>query len=380
MDIFNLVSTEIFWGVEAWRFAVATFLIFLGLVSRSLIVHFFTRTIGRFAEQTEAQWDDDLVRLLPTPLSVGVQLLLWLVAIQFLNLPTEPMNLELYIRQGLQVAVGAAAIWFAFRVVDLICLALERFSDKTDSKLDDQLVPLARTTMKVIVTLAISVSIIQKLGYPVASIIASLGVGGLAFALAAKDTVANLFGSVVIFTDRPFQIGDAVEFAGIEGVVEEVGFRTTRIRRFDKSLVTVPNQTFSIEPIVNHSQRPVRRMDFVVGVSYETSASQMRTLLEAIRDIVETHDGIDQKFNFVHFSEFGDSALQIRVYCFTRSTVWTSFLEVQEDILLKIMECVERHGLEIAFPTQTLYLRRQPREQERLSPPPLPSGRSNRFN
>ena len=116
--------------------------------------------------------------------------------------------------------------------------------------------------------------VVQNLGYSVTSLIASLGVGGLALALAAKDTVANMFGSVVVFTDRPFQVGDWVEFAGIEGTVEEVGFRTTQLRRFDQSTVAVPNAMFSSTPIVNHSRRPLRRISMTVGVSYETSAEK----------------------------------------------------------------------------------------------------------
>lgn len=354
MEIF---AREVLWGVVVWRLAAATGIIFLGFLSRRIILGVFGRYLTKFAEKTAAKWDDDLVALMPTPLSVIVQLVLWLAAVELLDLPSDPVNLPLYLTQGLQVGVAVAVAWALLRLVDVLALAMARFSDKTESRLDDQLVPLVRKTLKVIVVITVFVMVVQNLGYSVTSLLASLGVGGLALALAAKDTVANLFGSVVVFTDRPFQVGDWVEFGGIEGTVEEVGFRTTRVRRFDKSLVTVPNQTFSITPITNHSERPIRRMAFDVGVTYETSPAQMRALLADLRALVSSHEGVDQGFNFVHFTQLGASSLLVRVYCFSKSTVWTEYLATQEDLLLRIMEIVEDNGLEMAFPTQTVYLR-----------------------
>lgn len=348
---------EVLWGVAVWRLAVAALIIFVGLLSRKLIIGVFNRSLASFASGTKAQWDDDLVEMLPTPLSIAVQLLLWYLAVGFLSLPKEPADIEDIVYQGLSIAISATVAWTLFRLVDVLSLAMERFSEKTESKLDDQIVPLIRKTAKVVVALTIFVMVVQNLGYSVTSILASLGVGGLAIALAAKDTMANLFGSVVIFTDRPFQIGDWVEFDGIQGDIEEVGFRTTRVRRFDKSLVTVPNSTFSTSSITNHSARPKRRVDITVGVTYETKPEQMGKLLEALRELVKTHEGLDRGFQFVHFCELGATSLNIRVYCFTVSTHWVTHLAVQEALLLRIMEIVSEHGLEMAFPTQTVYLR-----------------------
>lgn len=356
-ELGNLFTDPILWGVPAWRLAIAAIIIFLGFLSRKLIVGLFKRTLTSLAEGTKAQWDDDLVRMLPTPLSVAIQLVLWYFALGFLELPEEPLDIRAIAFQGIQIAVSATVAWTLFRLVDVLTLAMERFSAKTESKLDDQIVPLVRKTIKVVIAVTVFVMVVQNLGYSVTSLLASLGVGGLALALAAKDTVANLFGSVVIFTDRPFQVGDAVEFDGIAGDVEEVGFRTTRIRRFDKSLVTVPNATFSTTPITNFSARPKRRVDITVGVTYETKPDQLRKLVEELRQLVREHDGIDRGFQFVRFTELGASSLNIRIYCFTQSTHWVTHLSVQEALLFRIMEIVQEHGLEMAFPTQTVYLR-----------------------
>ena len=354
MDIF---STQILWGVSIWRLAVAALIIFLGLLSRKLVIGLFRRTLTSLAKGTKAQWDDDLVSMLPTPLSIAIQLVLWYFALGFLDLPTEPINARQIAFQGIQVAISLTVAWTLFRLIDVFTLAMERLSEKTESKLDDQIVPLVRKTFKVVVGVTIFVMVVNNLGYNITSLLASLGVGGLALALAAQDTVANLFGSVVIFTDRPFQVGDWVEFAGIQGDVEEIGFRTTRIRRFDKSLVTVPNSKFSTTPIVNHSARPKRRVDISVGVTYETKPDQMRKLLEAIRELVKTHEGLDRGFQFVHFTDMGATSLNIRVYTFTVSTHWVTHLAVVEQLQLRIMEIVSEQGLEMAFPTQTVYLR-----------------------
>ncbi len=353
----DVLSREVLWGVVVWRLAAATGIIFLGFLSRRLLMGIFAGTLKKFTEKTAAKWDDDLVALLPTPVSIIAQLLLWALAVEFLNLPEQPVDISLYLHQGLEVGVAIALAWTLMRLVDVLALAMGRLSEKTESRLDDQLVPMLRKTLKVVVVITIFVMVVQNLGYSVTSLVASLGVGGLALALAAKDTVANLFGSVVVFADRPFQVGDWVEFAGIEGTIEEVGFRTTRVRRFDKSLVVVPNQMFSTTPITNHSLRPIRRLAFDVGLTYETKAAEMRKMLDDLRDLVKNHEDIDQTFSFVQFTQLGDCSLNIRVYCFSKSTGWLEYLALQEDMLLRIMELVEANGLEMAFPTQTLYLR-----------------------
>ncbi|MEO1482456.1 MAG: mechanosensitive ion channel family protein [Myxococcota bacterium] len=354
----ELLNQPILWGVAPWRLVLAAVLIFGGLLSRKLIIAGFKGYLTRLAKKTKAEWDDELVRFVPAPLSALAQIGLWYIAARVLELPnTPPLEIRTYTMQGLEVAVWLSLIWLLFRLVDVLASTMARAADKTDSKMDDQLVPLLRRTLKLVIGITSGVMIAQNLGYSVTSLLASLGVGGLALALAAQDTVANFFGSVVVFTDRPFQVGDWVQFGAIEGTVEEVGFRTTTIRRFDKSSVMVPNSTFSSTPIVNHSRRELRRISMTLGVSYETTGEQMEELLKRLREVVKTHEGLDQGFNFVHFTGFGGSSLDIQVYCFSESTVWTTFLETQEALMLKFMAVVNEMGLEFAFPTQTVYLR-----------------------
>ncbi|MEO0812509.1 MAG: mechanosensitive ion channel family protein, partial [Myxococcota bacterium] len=354
MEIFE---TQILWGVAVWRVVAAAVLVFLGLLSRKLIAYAFSGYLKRLTENTKAEWDDELVLYVPGPLSALAQIGLWYLAATLLHIPSEPYDVQKLVMQGLELAVWLSLVWLTFRLVDVLAGTMARAADKTDSKIDDQLVPLIRRTLKIIVAVTAGIWVAQNLGYSVTSLIASLGVGGLALALAAQDTVANFFGSVVVFTDRPFQIGDWVQFGDIEGTVEEVGFRTTTIRRFDKSTVMVPNSTFSTSAITNHSRRSMRRISMTLGVSYETSGEQMSELLEKLREIVKSHEGLDQGFSFVHFTGFGGSSLDIQVYCFSESTDWVTFLKTQEALMLRFMAVVNEMGLEFAFPTQTVYLR-----------------------
>lgn len=353
----NFLYQEILWGVIVWRFALAVLIIFIGFASRRVIQHLFRGYLTRKVRGTQARWDDELIELAPAPLALVVQIFIWYLAALLLMLPREPVDVQDLVYQVLEIALAVSLTWLILRLIDVGANALARASAHTESKFDDQIIPLFRKTLKVVIVITIGIMIIQNMGYSVTSMIAGLGVGGLAIALAAKDTVANVFGSVVVFTDRPFHVGDWVEFSGIEGTVEEVGFRTTRIRRFDKSQVTVPNATFSSNAITNHSRRHIRRISMTVGVSYETNSGQMRQLLEDIRTLVAEHDAIDQGFHFVHFVAFGASSLDIQIYCFTKSTVWTEFLAAREDLMLKIMDRIAARGLEIAYPTRTVYLR-----------------------
>ena len=357
---------ELLWGVTAWRLGLALFLIFLGFTARRIIFFLFKGYLSRKARTTAMRWDDELVALMPAPLAVTAVVLLWQGGARLLQLPEEPVPLQTYVFQGLQVALVTAITWCGLRLVDVAANALSRISQHTESKLDDQLIPLLRKTLKVSIVIIVAIMVIQNLGYSVSSLVASLGVGGLALALAAKDTIANVFGSLVVFTDRPFHVGDWVEIAGIEGTVEELGFRTTQIRRFDKSTVTMPNSTFSSNPIVNHSRRPIRRIKMTVGLSYQTSAAQMRTFLSQARELIQNHPEIDQSFNFVYMTDLSDSSLNLQIYCFTKSTVWTQFLAAKEDLILQLMDLVENHGLEIAYPTRTLYLREEQWQAEAI--------------
>jgi MscS family membrane protein len=244
--------------------------------------------------------------------------------------------------------------------VDVLGVFLRQLAERTESKLDDQLVPLLIKSLKILVGILAAVTIIQRLGYSIGAILGTLAIGGLAISLAAQDTLKNFFGSVFIFLDRPFQIGDWVTCGDADGVIEEVGFRSTKIRTFKNTLITVPNSRIADTAIENHTRMQKRRIYIQIGVTYSTTASQMETLVKGIKQILIEHPGIRQDFHMVKFTDFADSSLSVMVYCFTNTTAWEEHLAVREEVFLSIMRLVERLGLSFAFPSRSLYIEKWP--------------------
>ena len=200
--------------------------------------------------------DDRFLACLHKPLEFLVFLIGLFVAAEFLQLPVEPYNLENLVSTLLKALLILDVAWFFFNMVDMVDHYLTKWAVRTESVLDDQLVPLVRKTLRVFIVIMAGLMAIQSFGYPITGVLASLGIGGLAFALAAKDTVSNIFGSLMIIFDRPFLIGDWIKAGDMEGTVEEIGFRSTKIRTFAKTLISVPNNIIANMALDNISRRP----------------------------------------------------------------------------------------------------------------------------
>ncbi|UNC93867.1 mechanosensitive ion channel family protein [Candidatus Contubernalis alkalaceticus] len=239
------------------------------------------------------------------------------------------------------------------------CL-FEVINSKIDDKMDDILIPFISKILRfLIIFLAFSL-VASEWGYDVTGIIAGLGLGGLAFALAAQDTAANIFGGIVIITDKPFDIGDWILSPSVEGTVEDISFRSTRIRTFANSLVSVPNSTLAKEPITNWSKMGKRRVSFNLGVTYDTSRDQLKKCVEEIRKMLENHPDVHKEVIFVKFDSFNDSSLDIFIYYFTITIQWGAHMKVKEEINLNIMKILEDQRVSIAFPSRSLYLENLP--------------------
>ncbi len=250
--------------------------------------------------------------------------------------------------------------WLIFRMVDVLELYLRRWTSRTRTALDDQLVPLLRKTLRVFVVVVAALFIAQNIfHWDVGALIAGLGLGGLAFALAAKDLLSNLFGSITIFADRPFQLGDWVRISGTEGIVEEVGFRSTRIRTFYGELVTMPNATVADSPVQNVSRRPFIRRNLNVTVTYDTPPQKLRRAIGIVREMLDArrdHWAPDRPAK-VHFSDFNADSLNLLVvYWFIPPDYWES-LAFNHDFNMELLDRFNAEGIEFAFPTQTLYLK-----------------------
>ena len=351
-------------GISLIRFIIAFFILFMALLLKRVIAHLFTKTIFKAAQKTSSHMDDILLKNINKPAEFLVVVIGFYLGIKILQLPSQPTDLDQLGHNVVQVLLTFNLAWFCYNMVALIEHWLHHWAKRTESTLDDHLVPFIRKTLRVFIVFLAILMLVQNLGYSISGLLASLGLGGLAVALAAKDSLSNIFGSIMILLDRPFTIGDWIKAGDMEGTVDEIGFRSTRIRTFSKTVITVPNSVLMNMSIDNFSQMPKRRIKLTVGVTYDTTPAQMRQAVAAIKKMLREHPAIHQDFFLVNFTDFGASSLDIMVYCFTTSTVWGEYLDAREDVCLKIMETLEGIGLEIAFPSQTLYMHDMDREKQ----------------
>ncbi|GIL17014.1 MAG: mechanosensitive ion channel protein MscL [Oligoflexia bacterium] len=286
--------------------------------------------------------------------------LAWLILIGFWNFALETLNLHETLTKNVQNIIQAVLIFHLIRLasmgVDSVSRSLEEFVKTTENTLDDQLAPFITKTLKVLVIVFGVLLALQSFGFNVMSLLAGLGLGGLALALAAQDTAANVFGSITIILDRPFQMGDWVKVGDTEGVVEEVGFRSTRIRTFYKSLVTIPNSTMAKEKIDNMGVRPLRRIRHTLGIVYGTPVSKIQDFQARIKLMINSRPEVSAPDTTVVFNALGDFSLQILVNFFVQVADSGQELAIQESVLLEILKIAEEMGVEFAYPTQTIHV------------------------
>lgn len=282
--------------------------------------------------------------------AIGLKIGLGFVA----NNPTAQSVADVVADIMLAVAYG----YVAWCMVEVVNRWLTSASRGTESKLDDMLVPMVRTSLHVTIVVLVLVQVATILSdKPPASIIAGLGVGGLAIGLAAQDTIKNLFGSVMIFSDRPFELGDAVTVDSYTGTIEAVGFRSTRIRTLDGHLVTIPNGDVANQPITNITKRPSIRRLLNIGVTYDTPPDKVQRAIDIVEEILADHEGMDPEMPpRVHFNEFKDSALNLLAVYWYHPADWWAYNAFSQRVNLEILQRFNAEGIEFAFPSQTIYL------------------------
>jgi len=342
--------------------AIFFIIIFLTYIVKFIFIYISNKKIAVLVKKTKTELDDLTLEAVKNPIGYFILLHGFYFAFICLNLPEKigQINILKLIHNAYTLLFSFIMLYLLFKLIDVIGFYIFRMAKDSDNKLDDQLAPLVVKSLRVFVIILGVLFIIQNFGYSITSLLAGLGVGGLAFALAAQDTISNLLGSFTIFSDKPFHLGDWIRIGDFEGTVEEVGFRSTRVRRFDQALVTVPNSQFIKNGVTNFSAMKKRRIKFNLGVTYETSVDQMTKVVEGIKQIIKEDHKFDHNFYMVHFTEFGDFSLNIFIYCFSKTTVWDEFLSVREEFNLKIMQLLEELDVKIAYPSQTLYIDKSP--------------------
>jgi MscS family membrane protein len=281
------------------------------------------------------------------------------------------VRFERTIDQAFSVLVLLAVFWAMHRSVDILVDALESQKGRID-RLDANLIRFMRQVGKALVIIFAFVIIMQELGYNLNALLTGLGIGGLAVALAAQDAISNLIGYFVIMADSPFHIGDYVVTRDAEGVVEGIGFRSTRIRRLDQSLVYVPNSILAGSSLTNWSRLEKRRLNMSLDITYGSSPEQILAVVTAIRAMLNNHEQVINDTAIVQFVSFKDSSLEIMVICFLKTPAWGDFQATKEDINLRIMQILTEHGVEFAFPTQTVFIEQAVPFEDRTTRRPMP--------
>ena len=294
-------------------------------------------------------------------------LLVWWIAVQFLDIGGfvgEVLSGALTILLSI---IGTVAAW---RITDLIGNVLKAHAKKSKSRIDDVLVPLVVRALKIFVIVMAVVFAASALDVPLTPLLASITVASVAFSFAAKDTVENFFGSIAVLFDRPFDIGDWVVVDSTEGIVEEVGFRSTRVRTFYNSVVTIPNANLVRAVVDNYGRRAYRRWKSTLGVQYDTKPEQLVSFTEGIRELVRLHPYTRKDYYEVYCNDFGASSLDILLYVFFEVPDWNTELRERERLFLDIVRLADQLGVQFAFPTSTVHLFQGETPSEPTGQPP----------
>ncbi len=331
--------------------AIVIFLFFFML--RKIFVNYILKLMIRFTQKTRTGLDLVIIKSLEKPLGfLFITLGLYLASIYLpLQERADQVILELW-----RIVLIILIAWGLYNFVDHFAKIADEVEDKLQVNVDEILVPFFSKVIKVIIIILAFVLIISELGYDINGFIAGLGLGGLAFALAAQNTASNIFGGIVIIADKPFSIGDWIETPSVEGSVEDINFRSTTVRTFADAVVTVPNNTLANEPVTNWTRMGRRRISFNLGLAYTTPRQKIESCAKKIRSMLENHPGIHQQTIFVRFDSFNESSLDLFLYYFTKTTNWADFLEIKENTNYKIMEILEEEGVSVAFPSRSIYL------------------------
>lgn len=346
-------ADNVWMGIMIWQYLAVFMWLLVGFILMKIFQFFLDNYVRKLAERTKVTWDDDLIDGVEKP--SGYIFLLTFYFITYSNLQFS-VSISHFLSVTLEIALSITVVWLFYNLSEVFSKYLGVLTSKTDTKLDDQLIPLIRKTLRFFVIVMGVIAILQNNGYNVASLIAGLGIGGLAVALAARETLSNFFGSLTIFLDRPFKIGEWIKTGDVEGTVEEVGFRSTRIRTFYNSLVSVPNSNIANTDIDNLGLRKYRRLKTVLNLTYSTTPEQMEAFVEGIKAIVKANKHFRQDMYEVHFNSFGPHSLDVLVYVFFDVPDWSTELQQRHNFFLEVLRLAKEVGVEFAFPTQTLHM------------------------
>ena len=353
LDKLDFLRDHQWFGEPLWKYLASLIYIFLAFCVSKFLDYLTRVWLKNLAEKTQTKFDDLLVELLSGPVKLVCFVILLYIGIDLFHWPTL---VDRFLTKGLIVFVAVSLTYVVLKFIDLLMRFWRHRAAREEYRaFDEQLFPIVSKSLKVFAVIVAVLVTSQNLGINITGLIASLSIGGLALGLAAQDTLANLFGAVAVFVDKPFRVGDRIKLDVVDGVVESIGLRSTRVRNLDGHLITVPNKTVGNATITNITRRPNIKTEMNIGITYDTPAEKVKRALKILEEIYRGHAMTSDLI--ISFNKFADSSLNILVVHWWNSTDFKAYLAGMQELNLKIKERFDAEGISFAFPTQTLYVK-----------------------
>jgi MscS family membrane protein len=352
-------------NIPLYQYCASLIYVFLALYISKLIDVLVRGRLRRWLERSPSRVNTLLVGLIRGPIRVVAFVILLHLGLQVFAWPDW---LQQFLSKGLLVVVAVSLTYLALKVVDLMMGYWKgQVAEGADPTIHRQLFPILRKSLQIFIVIVAVLVTSQNLGLNITGLVASLSIGGLALGLAAQDTLSNLFGAMAVLLDKPFRIGDRIQLENVDGVVESIGFRSTRVRNLDGHLVTVPNRTIGNATITNISLRPNIRTLINIGITYSTSAEKLKQALAIVDEVYRSHPMTQDVW--ISFNKFADFSLNIFVVHWWKATVYKDYLAGLQEMNLQLKQKFDDAGIDFAFPTQTLHLKQDSEWRLAQEPP-----------
>jgi len=341
--------------LHVWQWMALAALLPLGWLIQIMATEFAALVLRAWLKRRKITIERKARRRVVSSVGTLVMIVCWFYAIQQFGLPEA---LLAFLLKAAKLVLGVSVVWVGYRCVDIIGGHIAADKDVRLTHFDDVLIPLLRTVLRFFIIIVAVLLVFDMLGYKPLTVLGVLGIGGIALAFAAQDTLGNFFGSITVLFDRPFGIGDWIVVGDVEGTVERVGFRSTRVRTFYNSVITIPNSKMVNTQVDNFGARRFRRAKIMLSITYSTPPGKIEAFCEGIRELVRLHPYTRKDYYHVYFNKFAGSSLDILLYIFFEVPDWSTELRERHYFFLDILRLAKRLGVEFAFPTQTVWLGR----------------------
>ena len=339
--------SPVFFGNSLRDWLIALLIVLLSTTLARAAYWLLLKLFKRLTARTETHLDDMVIEILEKPLMMSLVICGFWLGLTWLNLPAQA---DAAISVLLKFAITLMVAWVLVRLVDvLINEYLLPLAEKTDNSLDDQILPILQKGSKIIIWAMALIICFNNAGYDVAALLAGLGIGGIALAMAAKDTIANIFGGITILTDRPFGINDRIKISGYEGTVTDIGVRSTRLRTLEGRTVTIPNMKFAESPVENVSWEPARKVAVELALAHHSSPEQIQQALSLLRQIAQGNPALAPEASVVSFSGIQPASLNVQLVYYIRKEC--NVVETQSAVNLAILSAFSKAGLTLAYPS-----------------------------